>query len=102
MSSFFYDGTSDMLQKEYIVERTLFVVRFSKDGKEVYIGTPPVLSSIAAQMVCGDVMAPLHWEPSGRQITFLIGETWSHGVGYHVPPHTNAEKALDRLFRRYR
>ena len=99
--SFFYDGTSDMLQKEYIVERRLFVVRFAKDGKEVYIGTPPVFSSIAAQMVSAEMMAPLHWEPNGKQITFLIGETWSHGVGYRVPSRTNAEKALDRLFRRY-
>ena len=98
---FYFDGTSDFMQKDYIVDQIRFVVRFSQDGKEIYIATPPVFSSLAAQMLCGEVMAPLHWQPTGKQITFLIGYKWSSGVGYKVPPRINAEKALDKLFHKH-
>ena len=69
---FYYDGTSDFMQKDYIVDQIRFVVRFSQDGKEIYIATPPVFSSLAAQMLCGEMMAPLHWQPTGKQIKFLL------------------------------
>lgn len=67
---FYYDGTSDFMQKDYIVDQIRFVVRFSQDGKEIYIATPPVFSSLAAQMLCGEMMAPLHWATNRKANNF--------------------------------
>lgn len=87
-----------MKKKNYKKDGRNFIVYFCNERK-VYIGTAGLISNIAAQMICHEVMAKLKWRPTNSAIDLKDQNgNLCVAVGYKVPMFVNPQKAIDRLF----
>lgn len=87
------------MTKHYEKGSRNFVVRFYKKEKTVFIGTAGLLSDLAAQALCHELMSPLKWKPTGTCIDLPNKDgIYCAAVGYKVPFWTNPRKKIDKLF----
>lgn len=85
-----------IMEKLYSKDNQKFVVRYEKG--EVFIGTAARFSDFASQILCHNVMKPLGWRPSAHYRDLVCDGKQCVGVGYYVPSHTSARKAIGKLF----
>lgn len=68
------------------------------DGREIYVGTPAEISTIAAQMVVHEALKPTGFKSSGRWMNLLADNgNQVLGVGYKIPMFCNQQRAIARV-----
>lgn len=83
-------------QKVYTKDGRKFAVRFER-GK-VFVGTTYLVSSMASQMIVQDEMSRLGWEQILMFRDLFVDGFPTIGLCFNVPEHTNARRAMKKLF----
>ena len=76
-----------------------FVVERSTDSRQIYVGTPAIISDIAAQLIVHDAMRKSFMKSSKSWTNLEHENALILGVGFKVPffmPMNMAEKLAER------
>lgn len=68
------------------------------EGREIYVGTPAAISTIAAQIVVHEALQSTGLKSSNTWKNLLTNDgNMVLGVGYKIPMFCDRQKAIDRV-----